>query len=248
MKELNFSIQDVGRYNQFMLALRVGNISDDTYLDKIFLTGSRTPNSPFVQNITLVVQDGQTLLSRQIPLKTNEGYSPSLFVADFTDDGLEDILVTINSGGSGGTTYNYIYTYVNDEPNLIFDYEQFNEEYIYTVTYLDNFRVRVVSLKNNSDYIIDISEKGSEYLNEIYNQDGTLKEPVEGFVGPLAGLYPIDFDMDGQYELLAFQTVSGRYAADALGYMETTLKWDGEDFGVFNQYLGVLDYYKDDEI
>lgn len=35
---------------------------------------------------------------------------------------------------------------------------------------------------------------------------------IEGWVNPLSGLYPIDFDRDGTYELEAHQTIAGRYS------------------------------------
>lgn len=47
----------------------------------------------------------------------------------------------------------------------------------------------------------------------------------------LSGLYPIDFDTNGVYELLAFRRIVGRYNADTLGYMQTactmaTISWN----------------------
>ena len=77
---------------------------------------------------------------------------------------------------------------------------------------------------------MDITYKGKEYLSEIYDVDGLLKEPIEGWVDPVSGLYPIDFSRDGTYELVAFQKIAGRYHADGLGYVQTTLKWDGQKF------------------
>jgi len=36
-------------------------------------------------------------------------------------------------------------------------------------------------------------------------------------------LYPVDFDGNQVYELLAYQKIAGRYNADALGYVLNTL-------------------------
>ncbi|MFZ7132293.1 MAG: hypothetical protein ACOWWR_08040 [Eubacteriales bacterium] len=44
-----------------------------------------------------------------------------------------------------------------------------------------------------------------------------------GFVSLLSGLYPIDFDSNDVYELLAYQSISGKYAADSLDYLQTKL-------------------------
>ncbi len=81
--------------------------------------------------------------------------------------------------------------------------------------------------------------KGQDYLAEIYHKDGTLKQPIEGWVDPISGLYPIDFDRDGTYEILAFQAIAGRYHADGLGYIENVLKWNGQQFVVERQTAAI---------
>jgi len=63
--------------------------------------------------------------------------------------------------------------------------------------------------------------------------------PIEGFVNPLSGLYSIDFDSDGVYELLSYQRISGRFATDALGYVQTILKWNNRKFDLFDQYVAI---------
>lgn len=65
---------------------------------------------------------------------------------------------------------------------------------------------------------------------------------IQGFVNPLSGLYPIDFNSDGIFNLVAFQKVAGRYNADAIGYMESMLEWDKNEFKIYNQYVGINGY------
>lgn len=216
-----------------------GDVNGDRIPDGVYLTGVKTADSPFVQNITLVIQDGRTGRFTNIHLIQNSGYDPTLFLGDFTGDSVNDILIGINTGGSGGIMYYYIYSFINNRPQLLFDFDVYNEEYQYTVTYQDNYKVEVVSEKNNQKYIIDISNKGSDYLNEIYNEDGKLKSPISGFVNPLSGLYPVDFDANGVYELLGYQRIAGRYNADGLGYVLNTLKWGNDRFVLDNQNVAI---------
>lgn len=216
-----------------------GDINGDRIPDGVYLTGVKTADSPFIQNITLVIQDGRTGRFTNIQLIQNSGYNPTLFLGDFTGNSVNDILIGINSGGSGGIMYYYIYSFINNIPRLLFNVDVYNEEYQYTVTYKDNYKVEVVSEKNNKKYIIDISNRGSDYLNEIYNQDGKLKSPISGFVNPLSGLYPVDFDANGVYELLAYQKIAGRYNADSLGYVLNTLKWENNMFVLDNQNVAI---------
>jgi len=179
-------------------------------------------------------------MTTTISLKENAGYAPTLFLGDFTGDGVDDILIGIASGGSGGTMYYYIYSYINNIPRLLFDFNFYNEQFKYDVTYKDNYRVEFISTFNKQKYVIDLSLKGSEYLNEIYDKDGKLKEPIEGFVNPISGLYPIDFDSNGVYELLAYQKIAGRYNADAIGYVQNSLKWSNGMFALYNQNVAIF--------
>jgi hypothetical protein len=217
-----------------------GDVNGDGIPDNVYLTGIKTLDRPFTQEITLVVQDGLTGRFAAIPLDENAGYNPALILEDFTGDGIPDILISIATGGSGGIMYYYIYSFINNKAQLLFDFDAYNREYKYDVIYQDNYKVEAVSRKNHKKYIIDISNKGADYLNEIYDMDGNLKKPISGFVNPLSGLYPVDFDTDKVYELLAYQKIAGRYNADSLGYVLNTLKWENNRFVLDNQYVAVF--------
>lgn len=108
------------------------------------------------------------------------------------------------------------------------------------MNYRNNYKVEVVSKNLNKRYIIDIRYKGKEYLSEIYDANGKLKEPIKGDVMALSGLYPIDFERDGTYELYAIQRIIGRYNADGLGYVQTSLKWNGSRFIPFSQNVAIF--------
>lgn len=149
-------------------------------------------------------------------------------------------MISIDSGGSGAIMYHYIYSFISNIPRLLFDFNSYNQEYSYDVTYMDNYKVQVLSRRNDKKYIIDISGRGSEYLNEIYYKDGRLKNPINGFVNPLSGLYPVDFNYDNVYELLAYQKIAGRYNADSLGYFMNTLVWKDNRFILDNQYIAIF--------
>lgn len=223
-----------------IVSFATGDVTGDGIPDHVYLTGIKTPDRPFTQNITLLVKDGRTGLLTSVPLRENAGYNPSLFLGDFTGNGVPDILISIATGGSGAIMYHYIYSFVNHKAQLLFDSSVYNDQYQYEVTYLDNYKVKAVSKKNNKMYMIDISTRDTEYLNEIYDQNGKLKSPITGFVNPLSGLYPVDFDSNNVFELLAYQKIAGRYNADTLGYVLNTLGWEENRFVLQNQYVAIL--------
>jgi hypothetical protein len=238
----SISMYDYDRANTNLrvVSFAKGDVTGDRVPDNVYLTGTKTPDSPFIQNITLVIQDGRTGRTRSVQLSENAGYNPTLFLGDFTGNGVDDILIRIDSGGSGAFTYDYVYSFVNNNPQLLFDFNVYNDQFQYDVIYQDNYKVKVVSKINNRTYLIDISLREPEYLNEIYNPNGKLKSPIMGFVNPLSGLYPVDFDSNGVYELMAYQKIAGRYNADALGYVLNTLRWKNNSFVLQDQYVAIF--------
>lgn len=226
----------------YVVSFARGDVTGDRVPDNVYLTGIMTPDSPFIQNITLLVQDGRSGEFTSVSLRENAGYNPTVFLGDFTGNGVDEILISITSGCSGGIMYHYIYSFVDNTAQLLFDFNVYNEQYQYEVTYQDYYKVEVVSIVNNNKYIIDISTKSSDYLNEIYDENGKLKSPITGFVNPLSGLYPVDFDINKRYELLAYQKIAGRYNADSLGYVLNTLAWSDNRFVLQNQYVAIFGY------
>lgn len=219
-----------------------GDVNGDNIIDNVYLVGKRPfgLSSGFNDNIQLVIQDGSNNKFYYINFKDDAGYNPTIFLGDFTGNKIEDILISIDSGGSGGFQYHYIYSFVNNNPIKIFDHEEFNKEYTYDVTYKNNYLVDVFSKKLNKIFTINLFYKGQDYLSEIYDNKGTLKKSIEGFANPISALYPVDVNRDGIYELLAYQRLAGQYNADGLGYVQTILKWNGDKFDLYNQYVAVF--------
>ncbi|WP_438351591.1 VCBS repeat-containing protein [Paenibacillus sp. FA6] len=216
------------------------DVTGDRVPDQIWLTGvKQDATSPFITDISIVIQDGASTRRYRIKPNQNSGYNPRLFVGDFTGDRIADLLVTIDSGGSGATTYDYLYTFTQGKTQLIFSSEAYNDYWKYTVTYLDGYRLQLINSNTEQVYTLDITSRGKAYLNEIYHPNGTLKAPIEGWVDPLSGLYPVDFDRDGVYELMAFQGVSGLYHADRFGYVENNLKWQNNGWTLQNQWFAI---------
>ncbi len=223
-----------------VIQTKFGDINGDGFFETIFLMGTKQPDSPLWQNLTLVIFYGQTQQMEQIPLKQGLGYNPTIFLGDFTGNHIEDIMAISDTGGSGGIINGEIFSSVSNQVRSIFDAESFSNKLQYTVNYADNYKAIVQSRNPAKKYTIDLQYKGAEYLAEIYNPDGTLKQPIEGWVDPISGLYPVDYNRDGVYEILAYQAIAGRYHADGLGYVENILTWNGHEFIVERQTVAIF--------
>ncbi|MFF2755557.1 hypothetical protein ACFVR1_17710 [Psychrobacillus sp. NPDC058041] len=226
--------------NQEVIDKKRGNVTGQGFMDTIYLTGKKTDESPFWQNITLVISNEKANLLERIPLKENAGYNPTIFLGNFTGDYIEDILVVIDTGGSGGIIYAYIFSFMEGKMRQIFNADEYNERTKYDVNFQNQYKATVISSIPKKLYLLDLIYKGKEYLTEIYNEDGTLKQPITGWVDPIGGLYPIDFAREGTYELIAFQEIAGRYHADGLGYIENVLKWNGHEFVSDRQSVSIF--------
>lgn len=220
-----------------------GDVNGYGTVDYVFLTAVKAadPTSPYLEQITLHIQDGATHVVHNVSLSNdgNSGYNPTVFLGDFTGDGIMDILVSIDSGGSGAFTFDYVYSFVNNQSKKLFDFNQYNEQNQYKVNYLDHFKVNVQSPATRQSFLIDISERDTDYLSQIYYINGKLKKPIEGMADGVSGFYPVDMDRDGVNEIQAYQMISGLYHADSFGYIINTLKWDGEKFSIWQQWFAL---------
>jgi hypothetical protein len=219
----------------YILDSERGDVTGDGVVDLIYITGRKPDGDTgwFADNITLVIEDGQDGSIRAIKPAYNAGYNARLFLGDFDADGISDIKVSIDAGGSGGYGIYYIYSFKDYIWRQLFDFEAYNNAYPFKVDYKDFFRVSVSSAGLNKLFILDISSKGSDYLSQYYRPDGKLKAPVQGEVLALGALVPVVTDeRTNTYDLLGYQRIIGTINAETLGYIENLLYWDGGKFAV----------------
>lgn len=221
---------------RFVIVAREADVTGDGVHDKVYLMGKRFKHGETpIRDITLVIEDGKTGRVFRISLPDNQGYAPALYLADFTRDKVADILVSIDSGSSGGFKYYYIFTFSNYGFIKVFDWDDFNRTYNYTVTFNDNYHVAVYSTNLNSSYDLDISG-GKDMHRDIYDENGRLLKPVSGFVPGLVALYPVNPHRGG-YDLRAVEPIVRQYSDEIIGYVQTVLGWDGSRFTAVNQMV-----------
>lgn len=220
-----------GTTMSMVLDAKKGDVNGDGVVDRVVLKGNKPggPESPFEDNISVCVENGKTRETVCTNPQYNAGYHAGLFLADFDKDHIPDILVRIESGGSGGYLYSYVYTFKNNQLVKVFDFEDFNEASQYEANFRDHYQVVVTSKNSGRTFLIDLRDRKEDY-SDLYNSNGQLKKPVQGGVLALGALKPEDVDGDGDFELIAYQRIIGRNNADTLGYIKTTLEWDGSNF------------------
>lgn len=220
----------LNNFNGFIiLDFERGDVNGDNIIDNVFLLGKKSKDlgGNFITDISLIVQDGRTNKYTFISFKFNGGYNPKLYLGDFNKDKVLDALVSIDSGGSGRYIFSYIYSFLYNKPKEIFDFNNFNEKYFFNVIYKDYYRVNVENKDLNKEFTLDISSKGKDYLSNLYDNDGKLKEPVSGSAYGIVLNYPIDMEMKNMFELNCLIRIVGINNSDSLGYVQVILDWDG---------------------
>lgn len=229
--------------NTYLLDMKLGDVNGDGTIDKVFLYGNKPdgPTGVFIDNINVVIQDGRTNKIKTIFPKFNAGYNARLFLGDFTKDKIDDIKISIDSGGSGGYGYFYIYSFKNNILREIFNFDKYNKEYKFKVDYADLYKVTVSNVMLDKLFILDISYKGYDYISQYYDENGSLKKPVQGEVLALGGLVPfVNDEKNNGFDLLALQRIIGTFNADTLGYVENLLTWDGQKFVSSRMTVSIL--------
>jgi len=140
-------------------------------------------------------------------------------------------VISIDTGGSGGYGVFYIYAFKNNVLQELFNVDLYNAAHTFKVNYEDYYKVRVQSARLKVMFIIDISNRGKDYLTQFYDRDGRLKKQIEGSVLSLGTLYPIITNPNSTtYDLMARQRIIGPTNSDTLGYVENLLTWNADQF------------------
>lgn len=216
-----------------LIDMKIADVTGDGIPDKVSMYGNKPEEASeiFIDNISIVIEDGHTHMAKIITPKFNSGYNPRLFLGDFTKDKIDDIQLSIDSGGSGGYGYFYVYSFKNNVVNELFNFDKYNNEYKYKVDYADFFKVYIGNITLDKLFTIDISHKGYDYLSKYYDENGKLIEPVQGEVLALSTLTPIVSNQKNlTYDLLALQRIIGTSNSDTIGFIQNLLSWDNEKF------------------
>lgn len=219
---------------------KIADVTGDQVDDFIYLAGNKkSPDAIYQEDITIFVVDGVTSEVTEKTLDLNGGYGSTLFLGDFNQDDINDIYVSISSGGSGNIHYYYIYSFKDKKPVQLLDYNDLNDLYDWSISFTNNYGVIVKNNTINQTYKLDLSTKDKELLDKYYTPEGKVKENLRGDVLPLGGLYPI-MTPRGQdaYSLVASQRIVGIATVDNLGIVEVYLTYQDGKFDPYQIVVG----------
>lgn len=154
-------------------------MNGDGARDSVLLLGRPGPDGGSMwRDVYPAVVDGATGSLTAYPLNDgNAGYSPQLWIGFLGDATQKDILVRIESGGSGGTSYYSLFTLkdgllvpVVDPATLTAGISQEA-----SVRFLPGFLVEVRIPSTHVQWTLDVSDRRAEYTAlGLYDEEGRL--------------------------------------------------------------------------
>ncbi|MBP2239883.1 hypothetical protein J2Z40_000436 [Cytobacillus eiseniae] len=145
------------------------------------------------------------------------GYSPKIKFLDLNHDGIKDMFVSSDTGGSGGITNHYLYTLKDFNltdltvPDALVINGQFQNGYKASITIQET----------GESVTFDLRNRGKEYEKSGLYINGKLSEPTELMVDPFAVLKPKLVTDDKMYGLIGYQAISGAYHADRIAIVKS---------------------------
>lgn len=190
------------------------DVTGDGKPEKITLFGIRfANNAAYYKKIwaEIAIQKG-----KHIKINYEGGYEPKLEFADLNHDGVDDILYSSATGGSGGL-YNYALHTVKNAKRLEIPLP---EGLQIEGSFQKNFKAVLQIPGIKKPIRLDLRSRKADYLRlGLYQKNGLLNEPTELMIDPIAFFDVVK--MDKGYGLKSYRQVSGAYHADRLGTVET---------------------------
>lgn len=212
------------------LSVQYGNVLGKG-IQKVTLTAVYENKGLYAKQVTVCVRDPETEVSLCFSPEQNAGYCPAILLADFTGDGTQEIFLGMDSGGSGGFGFYYIFSLEGGKVSTVFDSDTFSG--YFEAAYADNYRVNISDSRSGGQYAIDLSSRDREYLSSIYNENGQLRRPLRADVSGVHSVLPFFVNRDNRYHLLIMHRITGLYNADVLGYTQEFLRFDSHSFATY---------------
>lgn len=210
------------RIGESVLDIKYGNVTSKNSMDKVVLLGTYfEEDSIYATMVKVKINIGGSDENSIITNIPYEGYYMQLYLADFNGDGQDEIMVRGDYGGSGSYAIAAIYELKENKLIEIFNPDMFSDKYPLEAKYLEGNKVLVTSNTTKEKFIFDIANKDKNFLEQIYNADGSVKKGQEPYVSEVNNAFPIKLTNKENFYLLLRQRIIGVNNAGIIGDIES---------------------------
>lgn len=217
----------------YIIDYKFEDVTGDKIKDNIILVGNKeNKDDIYADTLTVVVQDESNKKYSKSTYKDFGGYGGKLFIGDFSKDKINDVMVSADTGGSGGVISHLIATFKDNKPFIIFG-EKENTGIEIDGKYIDNFKAEINFKNINKKVNLDLDFNRESYIeNEIYNVNGKLLGEINPWIDPFSLLEAVDYDGDNVFELEGNQHMSGICHADGISQVKSVWKYENSKWSL----------------
>ncbi|WP_428908452.1 hypothetical protein [Niallia sp. Krafla_26] len=193
------------------------DISGDGKVDEITIIGiPYEDGSSYLKELYLEIKGSN---GQKYKIELDGGYDPILKLVDLNQDGLDDLLISVPTGGSGGISNYFLFTFKDFQLTEI----AVPEPLMITSQFLNDYKATMTIDNTGETYTFDLNNRKKDYNRLGLYTNGILNEPRELMVDPYSTLKSISVKEKGnRFGLKGIQQVSGAYHADGIAFVEST--------------------------
>lgn len=209
-----YAVEEANKLETVIVKEQV-DVTGDGKLDTVYVKGEPFEEGAiFLRSITL---DIFSATGKNQKIKLEGGYEPRIDFTDLNNDGVNDIFLSVNTGGSGGVSNHYLYTLKDNQLiNLTVP-----EPLVIQSSFLNGYKANMTIENTNESYQFDLRNRSKDYERLGLYHNGKLNEAAELMVLPFGTLKPVKVT-GNRIGLKGSQRVSGAYNADSIAYVESS--------------------------
>lgn len=201
------------------------DISGDGKEDFVSIKGIRyEDDSDFLREVYIQIQASN---GEKYKAKLEAGFDPQLQFIDMNQDGIKDLFISVETGGSGGVSNYYLYSLKDFELTDL----TVPETVMMTTHFEDDYKASTIIQETGDTYTFDLKTRAKDYEKLGLYSKGRLNEPMELMVDPYSTLKPVKLK-DGTNGLRGLQRISGANHADSIAFIESQWKYVNEQWAL----------------
>ncbi|MFM1654555.1 hypothetical protein ACI7RC_21015 [Brevibacillus sp. B_LB10_24] len=206
--------------NVYLLDSKRIDVTGNGKPDLVSLIGKKDQSGVYWEKLFVTVENDAG--NQYFFASSGGGWNPRMSFCRFTGRNAEDILVSAETGGSGGTSDYYLYTVAEDKLVSM----PVPPPVQVTGNLLDNYAAKLTLENTQQTYEIDLHDRKHFYDGLHLYKAGKLIQPISLMANAYSELKPVADRQTAGCDLQGKQRVSGVVNADTIACVTSQWRWD----------------------